>query len=102
MLIINTFQFGRIMEKLNIRDECNPEYCNVKFKVLVHESIKSLVKDIRSKPLIYIGFGDTGKKFMIEKSTLDLISTTKDPCSSDSTLIRLDCRLKVVSIKMDS
>ena len=87
------------MEKLNIGNYCNPKSCEVRYKVLIHQSRKSkyIAYDLKTKPTVYMGLGE-GKKILITKSNLKLISSNEDPCTSDDTLIGLDCRLDKVCI----
>ncbi len=81
------------MEKLNIGKYCNTESCQVKYKVVIHESNKSLGSELMLKPFIYIGLREE-KRALIKKTNLNLISTKEDPCSSDHT--GLDWELKLV------
>ena len=87
------------MEKLNIGNYCNPNSCEVRYKVVIHQSRKSkyLADDLKTKPMVYIGLRE-GKKVMITKSNLKLISSNEDPCTADDTLIGLDCRNDKVCI----
>ena len=95
----NTFQFGKMMDKLNIDKYCKPNSCQVKFKVVFHEqSNKSLVSDLMLKPSVNIGLGE-GKKAFLVKSNLNLISSEEEPCSDD-TFIGLDCTFKLVCPKL--
>ena len=83
------------MEKLNIQDYCNPNTCQVKYKVVFHQqSNKSLVSDLMLKPSVNIGLGEE-KKALLVKSNLNLISSEEDPCL-DNTLIGFDCTFKLV------
>ena len=86
------------MEKLDIGKYCNPNSCQVKYKVVIHQqSNKSVVSDLMLKPMVYIGLREE-KRALIEKTNLNLISTKEDPCSSDNTWIGLDYQFKLVCI----
>ena len=83
------------MEKLNIDEYCNPNSCQVKYKVVIHQSNTSLVTDLTLKPTVYIGLREE-KRALLAKTNLKLISSEEVPCSSDTTLIGLDCQSKLV------
>ena len=87
------------MEKLNIGKYCNPTSCEVRYKVLIHQSrkLKYINHDLITKPVVYIGLRE-GKKVLITKSNLKLISSNENPCTSDDSLIGYDCRYGKVSI----
>ena len=101
------------MEKLNITSKYKtPEdyIKDIKYDILIHQSkydfdqsTKSLNNDLASKrQMVRIGTGEV-KKILITKSKMDLISTEENPCVTDDTSVtRLDCRLKLVSDCLES
>ena len=91
---------------LNIPDfnDCGKSICekkDVKYKVLIHDSKKTLNSDLQGTeyPSLIVE-ADKDPKGSISKLNLDSISTNENSCAADETSIRDGCQVKKV-IKSD-
>ena len=78
-----------------------PEYKDLKYKVLIHDSKKSLNTDLHSTEYPYIVVdANNDQKGSISKNYLESINTEENSCAADETYIRNGCQIKKV-IKID-
>ena len=75
----------------------NRTWCNLKYKVLIHDSRGTLNNDLHGTDPFVIVEHKKANTALISKSNLDSISTEENSCAADETLIRTECRIKKVN-----
>ena len=99
----------KVRKLLNIKDGAStcsneaydagsmPEYKDLKYKVLIHNSKKSLNTDLHSTEYPYIVVdANNDQKGSISKNYLESINTEENSCAADETYIRNGCQIKKV------
>ena len=70
----------------------------LKYDVLIHGGMESLVNDFDNHPSITMNVGE-GTLVLISKTKLDTIATNENPCTKNEKLIMTECILKQVLLE---